>query len=231
MERAGEGVRIVYSRISLYLSNLAADFGVELSSEDLESLSTVLYAFEAVDRVYDGTDDEKERDKMVNEVLLFLRGQDRSVLPVELIEVLTPLRDLMFKKACTGEFIDVVKRIFYLSDMARDTENVDDLINGALVEGELSADLILMLMNDVRGDLAKYWKKVFTTGNLGDDLFDARTDFAKGERKGDIKTSFYLRGGIEFGKRVVDLVLSHPNKFKAAQLLLRAGPSALRYRA
>lgn len=216
-------VRPEYQRMVSPLLALCRDFGLTVSMVHELNFGLLMRSFESLDRYYDDIPDDKEAERFLEDVFLFLRSWNsvRPIrplrLPAELIDHLTSLREVLLQTGTLNVFFDYVSRICQLSRDARKIQGIREYVRCSLSQGELTGELVSAVLDfdSPPEDFVPFMTYLAATGKLIDDYWDADTDYKKGEIA--IKPGFafknYLRALLI--KRVAWIVAHHPNKTRA----------------
>lgn len=221
-------IRREYERVVPHILNLCRDFGLEPQAMQHLNLATLMRSLECLDRYYDAIADDKQAEKFVQDVFIFLhtqegvlRGIRLVVLPDDLIQHLTVLREVLHQTQSMQDFMDHASALTRLSRQARKITEIRDYIRSSLLQGEITGELVLKVLDfvDAPGNFSKFMIRVAAAGNLFDDYLDASADYASGQMS--IKPGFMFKAALQFAltENAAWIAAHHPNKQRALQVM------------
>lgn len=213
---------------------VAEDFGVDLGHLGREHLTTIITLIDLVDQHYDSLSGQA-RAAFGTNIVEYLAGRRElqsedfygfSKLGLLLLEGLSSVLD---QRSCRQQFSDVIAEIFRVAESTKSTDKPSELVDLSVREGELTADAVLMVVGATREDFVEFVRLVGRTGNLADDLMDAREDAARGERACDLGAEFYIKGSARVVSMVARIIAAYPRKLRLLRYLKAVPRSAIAY--
>ena len=221
-------IRPEYERVVPHILNLCRDFGLEPQAMQHLNLVALMRSLECLDRYYDAITDDKQAERFVQDVFLFLQTQDgvlRSIRPVtfstDLTQNLVALREVLHQTLSMQDFVDHVSALTQLSRQARKITEIRKYIRSSLLQGEIMGELVLKVLDftEAPENFPPFMIRVASVGNLFDDYFDANADYASGQLA--IEPGFMFKTALRLvlTEKATWIAAHHPNKQRALWIM------------
>lgn len=225
---SASAVRSEYERVVPHILNLCRDFGLDPQAMQSLNLAALMRSLECLDRYYDAITDDKQAERFVQDVFLFLQTQEgilRSIRPVVLPDDLTrnlvTLREVLHQTQSMQDFMDHTSALTRLSRQAREITDIREYIRSSLLQGEIMGELVLKVLDfpEAPEHFSNFMIRVAAAGNLFDDYFDAHMDHASGQLA--IKPGFMFKAAFQLvlTEKAAWIAAHHPNKPRALQIM------------
>jgi len=224
----GSPVRTEYERVVPHILNLCRDFGLDPQVTQGLNLVVLMRSIECLDRYYDAIMDDKQAERFVQDVFLFLQTQEgvlRSIRPVvfpdDLTQNLVALRETLHQTQTMQDFMDHAFALTRLSRQAQKITEIREYIRSSLLQGEIMGELVLKVLNfpETPDHFSNFITHVAAAGNLFDDYIDASADYASGQLA--IKPGFMFKTVFQLvlTEKAAWIAAHHPNKQRALQIM------------
>ncbi|MFA7686105.1 MAG: hypothetical protein WCX95_04890 [Candidatus Gracilibacteria bacterium] len=226
---AEEGVRPQYGKGVKYIGIMANDFDCPMGPEDQQNLQVLFDAVECIDRYIDSQPSIEEMDEMFDQIIGFLQENNTQInvqegqgpLPQELLTQLATLKEMLGQIENRDDFFAHVVNLKEITHRLRITRDVRQYVADSLSGGKETAALSFSVMDENRFNQAfkDFFELAGATGNLIDDIVDAKADYANGEIALKPNIGFYL---IALGHAIKNLVKAawlYPKKMKRLRMI------------
>jgi len=207
----GPDARPEYGKLPRDLAALTRSFGIILPTQLEREAAVLAFTIECADRLLDAISEPAGRARLGGDILSCLQSDTDSgnELTPELAGWLARLREVAERHRVKEQFRKIVSKLLTNSERMRTTRNRIRFLAGALREGRLMVDLLLLILGDYSTpQFSTFMRRLSGPANLGDKLRDARCDFQRGEMA--VKPNLLFRSwlGYELARRTLGLVYS-----------------------
>jgi hypothetical protein len=207
----GPDARCEYRKLPRDLAALTRSFGIVLPPQLERDAAALAFAIECADRLLDAIPEPDGRARLGRDILLCLQGEMESgnELTPELAGWLARLCEIAERHRVREQFRRIISRLLTNSERMRTTRHRIRFLAGALREGRLMVELLLLILGDVSTpQFNAFMRRLSGAANLGDKLRDARCDFQRGEMA--VKPNLLFRAWLsyELARRTLGLVYS-----------------------
>lgn len=215
----GPEVRPEYLRLPGDLVQFARAFRLDLPVKHQRDAAVLVFAIECIDRIFDALPTMSLRAKFAADVLAVLNGaaSENPAMTSEATHRLAQLREVAQRRRIQPQVLEITARIFRNCEVMRATHDASFYVRGALLEGRLMVELLLLILGDAASPkFNDFMLQVGEPASLGDKLRDAGRDFATGELA--IKPGVLLRARLagEIFRRVIVLALRFGTRWRIA---------------
>jgi len=204
----GAGARREYFKLPRDLAVLTSSFGIALPAQVQRDAAVLAFSIECADRLLDAIPQTSRRARFSASVVSCLRGEGLilDALTPELAWWLGQLREVAARRRVHDAFCQIVRDLLGNSEFMRTTTRHGEFIEGALREGRLMVELLLLILADVSTPpFDSFMRRLSEPANLSDKLRDAGSDFRRGEMTLRPTLAFRLRLVCEILRRTFSL--------------------------
>lgn len=200
-----------YEYAGKYFVHILEDFQIQLDEATKETVYLFFELIESLDAYIDSLQGEK-RQKTIASILAFIGGSVHVLgkdLPQKIKNGLMQLRSQLRSPEKTRE---VLEKIFANNVIVQTSKDIHAFIAATLEEGSLTADLILNEIPHVDKATKDFVRRLSATGNLADNILDAREDYKAGEIAIQPNISFFRQTIKKIVPESIRLFIQYPNK-------------------